>query len=104
MISNNKYYNCGPLSGKLFVIAAVLNLFLLLVLQLIWPKQTSIKKEVIVKQEQGIEKAPEFYKSNKLGHSMNDEFMTVSKELTTVNCYKALRDVLEFSVVCPCTS
>ncbi|KAJ8321018.1 hypothetical protein KUTeg_002605 [Tegillarca granosa] len=37
-----EYYNCGPLSGKLFVIAAVLNLFLLLVLQLIWPKQTHI--------------------------------------------------------------
>lgn len=52
LVRIRKYYNCGPLSGKLFVIAAVLNLFLLLVLQLIWPKQ-------------GIEKAPEFYKSVK---------------------------------------
>lgn len=30
------FYKCGPLSGKLFVIAAVLNMFLLWVLETFW--------------------------------------------------------------------
>ncbi|XP_067658944.1 phosphatidylinositol N-acetylglucosaminyltransferase subunit A-like isoform X1 [Haliotis asinina] len=35
-----RYYQCGPLSGKLFVIAAVLNVAVLWILQLLWPDNT----------------------------------------------------------------
>ncbi|KAL5014898.1 hypothetical protein ScPMuIL_009168 [Solemya velum] len=35
-----RYYQCGPLAGKLFVIAAVLNVFFLFLLQCVWPEKT----------------------------------------------------------------
>ncbi|XP_071116250.1 phosphatidylinositol N-acetylglucosaminyltransferase subunit A-like [Haliotis cracherodii] len=35
-----RYYQCGPLSGKLFVIAAVLNVAVLWILQWLWPDNT----------------------------------------------------------------
>lgn len=37
-----RYYDCGPLAGKLFVIAVLLNCFVLLLLQWMFPSEVSI--------------------------------------------------------------
>ena len=37
-----RYYGCGPLSGKLFVIAAVLNIWIMCFLQIFQPSQVII--------------------------------------------------------------
>ncbi|XP_059177216.1 phosphatidylinositol N-acetylglucosaminyltransferase subunit A-like [Physella acuta] len=40
-----KFYNCGPVSGKLFILTMVLNMIVLWVLQCIWPDQSIEKAE-----------------------------------------------------------
>lgn len=63
------FYKCGPLSGKLFVIAAVLNMFLLWVLETFWQPRKDIENTIDLKPLQNFR----FRRPSKEERTTNDQ-------------------------------
>lgn len=70
----NRYNQCGPVSGKLFMLTAVLNMIVLWVLQCIWPDESIEKAETLV--------IPNILRKNPLGRQSPEKTDQLSASQT----------------------